>query len=82
MREPEMQCTGQLHQPEVQGDDGEMKISDLLLTATLQMKTSMDQVVPLLELTARSESKYNEVYTCYKTIQCELSKAAELLKAM
>ena len=24
MRESEMQCTGQLHQPEMQGDDGEM----------------------------------------------------------
>jgi hypothetical protein len=59
-----------------------MRSPDIILMATIQVKQSIDQVVPLLELAAKEEPPYQPVYEAYKRIQEDLGKAATALKGM
>lgn len=56
--------------------------TNLILTATLQVKNSVDQMVPLLDMAGDEDPDYKPVAGCYKTIQTELGNASELLKRM
>jgi hypothetical protein len=57
-------------------------VNDLILTATLQVKTSIDQVVPLLEMGSKEDPRYQDVYTAFKAVQENLDKAVSALKVM
>lgn len=57
-------------------------VSDMILTATIQVKNSVDQVVPLLELVKKTDPTYAPVYEAYKAAQENYAKAIKALKEM
>jgi hypothetical protein len=59
-----------------------MRTSDLIFAATLQLKSALDPVVPILEQIAKTDPNYVEIAQCYKVIRSELEKVATLLKEM
>jgi hypothetical protein len=59
-----------------------MRTPDLILMATMQVKNSIDQIVPLLEMTAKSEPQYQPVFEAYARIQKDLGIAQDALKGM
>ena len=59
-----------------------MTTSDILLAATLQVKNSLDQVVPMLRMVSESQPELKPIYESYKIIVAELDKSATALKEM
>ena len=54
--------------------------NDLLLTSTLQVKNSLDQVVTMLKMVSDTQPELKPIYESYKVIVAELDKTATALK--
>ncbi len=56
-----------------------MRTYDLLLTAAIQQKNGVDQILPLLEYNAKTDPNLSEITECYKRIQIDLNKSRLIL---
>ena len=58
------------------------RMAELLLTASLQMRSGMEQTVSVLRETAKRMPEFTSVAENYISIDNELKKAIETLKGM
>jgi len=58
------------------------RTADLILIATVEVKTAIDPVIPLLEMAAKEDPAFQPVYEAYARMQKDLAIARDALKVM